>query len=228
MKNKIEPAKMGRPKIDEPKNQVGRVRLTENEMKKIKKSHKTFSAFVRAMIKTLPVAAIFFMAHNAHGFDGGLEVIKKGEHIGLGFKAEIMRIEWLESNNNTVENDATHAKTERLTQVNIAIEPDFKLFNYKFFTIEASPLLGFSHKSTKALNQNKVGAACDITGSATPSGDCFNYTTKKQAALMTGASLKFDFKADEQINFYIRGGAFSNESRINYQPQVAIGFTAPW
>lgn len=58
---------MGRPKIANPKTEIGRVRLTESEMKKIKKSHKTFSAFVRAMIKTLPMAALVILASCGKG-----------------------------------------------------------------------------------------------------------------------------------------------------------------
>jgi hypothetical protein len=69
---------MGRPKIANPKTEIGRVRLTESEMKKIKKSHKTFSAFVRAMIKTLPLAVLLTLA--SCGQDG--RDLYPGETIG--------------------------------------------------------------------------------------------------------------------------------------------------
>lgn len=231
--------KMGRPESKNPKTEIGRIRLTKEEMMKIKKLHGTFKDFVRAMIKTLPLMTITTLAMNnaiseevkkpyPNSFKGDISIVKKDELVGLAFKAEILRIEYLEGDNNQVFNSNDLAVSEKKTELNISIEPDFEVAQIGKMKVEASPLLGFSSKTTKQLRESKVGAACDISNNHIPEGSCFTYRDETSAALNHGASLKFSIEPEEKLNFYIKAGAYSNDSNVKYKTQFSFGAAMPF
>lgn len=61
---------MGRPKINEPKNALGRVRLKDKEMKEIIAKYGTFTKFVEAAVKTmLMLSLITFASCGSSGRD---------------------------------------------------------------------------------------------------------------------------------------------------------------
>lgn len=230
---------IGRPESANPKTEIGRIRLTKEEMMKIQKAHGTFKDFVRAMIKTLPLMAIAVLAMNsAHSgetkepymgtFKGDLSIVKKEELVGVAIKAEILRIEYLEGDNELVLNTNDLAVKEKKTELNISIEPDFKVAQIGIMKIEASPLIGFSAKTTKQLRESKVGAACDISNGQIPHSDCFAYRDESSSALNHGASIKFSIEPQERLNFYFKAGAYSNESSINYKKQFSFGASMPF
>lgn len=64
---------MGRPSVKEPKSIQKRVRISEEDDVKISKNYKSFTDFVRASIKALPMAAIFLL-QSCGNSGGGLGV----------------------------------------------------------------------------------------------------------------------------------------------------------
>lgn len=218
------------------------VRLTTDGLKKIKKKFGTvqnsMDMLVEALkdgdtMKTLFMTAMVLSVSTAMAFDGGMEIVKKDDLIGGAFKAEILRVEYLEGKSKTTQNDSAMARTDKTTEVNVSVEPDFEIISHNSLSVEISPLVGVSSKKVTTLNQDKVdkpGIICKDTGvnGFVPDGKCFSYSKKNSAAFNHGASLKFNVQADKQIQLYLKAGAYSNESNINYKPQFAVGFSAPW
>ena len=176
-------------------------------------------------MKTL-VLFLLLLTTNLMAFDGGVSVIRKHDMYGAAFKAEVLRVEYLEGTRNQTFMDSTKAVSEVKKELNIALEPDLTVAKHKNIKLEVSPLLGVSSKTTDELNQNKVGPACSIDNGHIPEGSCFSYRKTNDVSFMNGASVKLDVEPDPRLYFYVKTGLISNGD--GYKSQSSIGFTIPW
>lgn len=175
-------------------------------------------------MKILLILSLLFTT-NLYALDGGLSVVTKNDFKGLAIKAEILRIELLEGTRTVKNIDSTEAVKDLKKELNISIEPDFKVAQYSNIRLEVSPLVGVSKLTTTETHQSKLGASCDgSTNSISPS--CFSEKTEDNVAFLSGASLKLDIEPDPKLHFYVKGGAYSNGE--GYKPQASIGVTIPW
>ena len=176
--------------------------------------------------KIMAFILTLLLATTASAFDGGISIIKKDNMYGIGAKAEILKLEYLEGTRNQTLMNKDLSISEVKKEFNIGIEPDFTLLEHKDFKVEFSPILGVSNKSTEELHQNKVGPACSIENGHIPEGHCFSYVNKSDVSLLSGASLKFDYEIDPQLHFYAKAGLISNGDK--YKDQASVGVTLPF
>jgi hypothetical protein len=150
----------------------------------------------------------------------------KDDQIMVGVKAYIFKLE-TSSNHQELYELPTVSISKESHELNLAIEPEIILKRFDDVSISFLPLVGISKTTTTTHNRSLVGAECTLayqTANGKVGEGCVSEKTSSETTLYNGASLGLNYQPDN-TGVSLNIGAYSNSRKLDYKPQVTVGFS---
>jgi hypothetical protein len=176
-------------------------------------------------MKTLIACLLMIFCLNTYAGDFGLSLGVKDHKSIVGVKAYIFKVEVSDKSDN-LSDKGPESVLIRSSEVNFAIEPDITVKQFDRLSLKISPLIGVSQTTSSTSTRTYIGTRCTRDFAHTNKyvgSECTSESNGSETNFYNGAAIKLGYEVNKQ-GFELSLGAYSNTRKMEYKPQVSVGY----